>query len=72
MADPKQVAALAKKKSHERTDADWEAIYDAKTLVNAEVVKSDPTREQLARLWAAVLLMEDKTENKALEQIANG
>lgn len=69
--DEKEIAKLAKKKPHDRTEAEWEAIYDAESLARAEQIKADPDRLAAATTWAKVLLSKEKAETVAMEKVAN-
>ncbi len=66
-----QVKKLAKKKPHERTEAEWDAIWDAQSLARAEQIKADASRLSKAQLWAAVLLEEEKAETDAMAKVSN-
>ena len=55
---------------HNRTDKDWEAIWDAQTLANAEIIKGDETRLKAATKWAAKLVEEEKAEAAAMSKVA--
>ena len=59
------------KSKHNRTDKDWEAIWDAETLARAELIKGNPTRLKAATKWAKVLAEEEKEETKAMQNVAN-
>ena len=58
-------------KKHNRTDADWEAIWDAETLARAEVIKADSTRLAAAQKWAKKLVEEEKAEATAMQTVAD-
>ena len=66
-----QIKKLADKKPHERTDEEYDAIWDAQTLARAEEIKTDTERFNKAVLWANVLLIEEKEETEALRKVAN-
>lgn len=57
---------------HKRTEKDWDAIYDAQTLANAEIIKGNPSRLKSAKGWAAKLAKEEGAQKAALEKIAEG
>lgn len=59
------------KKVHNRTDKDWEAIWDAETLARAELIKGDETRLAAAQKWAKELAEEEKAETAAMQKVAN-
>lgn len=58
-------------KKHNRTEKDWDAIWDAETLARAEVIKSDPTRMKAAIAWAKKLVEEEEAEADAMGAVAN-
>lgn len=68
--DQSTITKLANKKPHERTEEDWDAVYDAQSLARAEEIKMDEARYERAQLWAAVLLEQEKREAKAMEKVA--
>lgn len=72
MADNAKVAKLAKKQPHERTEQEWQSIWDARTLADVEVIKADEKRLANAQLWAAVLLIEEREETSAMQKVSNG
>lgn len=58
------------KKPENRDNADWDAISDARSLVQAEMIKADETRYKNAIAWAKLLLEnEEKSEIKAFESL---
>lgn len=67
-----QIRKLANKDPHQLTEKEWNAKYDAQTLANAELIKSDATRYATAKAWASVLLIQENKENDALKTVANG
>lgn len=71
MQDQKKVAKLAKKKEHQRTEEDWNAIWDARQLATAEQIKNDPDRYAKAQLWAAVLVSEENEQAEAMQTVAD-
>lgn len=58
-------------KVHNRTEKDWEAIWDAETLARAELIKSTPARLKAATAWAKKLVDEEKAEAEAMQTVAN-
>lgn len=56
---------------HNRTEEEWAAIWDARQLADAEVIKADPDRLAKAIEWAAKLLEEEKQETEAMQTVAN-
>lgn len=54
-----------------RSDEDWSAIYDAETLMRAEVIKVDSTRLKNAVAWAKELSKEEQVEASAMKTVAN-
>jgi len=58
------------KKMHQRTEADWEAIWDAQTLASAEVIKGDAERLKAAKAWAKKLVEEETAEAEAMKKVA--
>lgn len=69
--DENKVKKLAAIKDHNRTDEQWQAIYDARTLANAKVIEGDTDRYNLAKLWAGVILLDEKEETDALQKVAD-
>lgn len=67
--DPKKVEAFKKVKPENRTEEQWNAIYDANTLSRAYAVMKDPTRLEAARVAAVILLEEEKDINNGFESI---
>jgi len=59
------------KKPQNRTDADWEAIWDAGALSQAELIKGDAARFKAAKEWAALLVKEEKEEAAAMQKVAD-
>lgn len=58
-------------KKHNRTEKDWDAIWDAETLARAEVIKGDATRMKAAIAWAKKLKDEEEAEADAMGAVAN-
>ena len=58
-------------KKHNRTEKDWDAIWDAETLARAEVIKSDAARMKAAIAWAKKLKDEEEAEADAMGAVAN-
>lgn len=58
-------------KKHNRTDKDWDAIWDAETLARAEIIKGDADRLKAATAWAKKLVEEEKAEADAMGKVAN-
>lgn len=48
----------------------WEAEEDARTLINAEMLKRDPVKYAKATKAAKRLLVKEKAEFKAMQKIA--
>lgn len=57
-------------KKHNRTEKDWDAIWDAETLARAEVIKSDTTRMKAAIAWAKKLVEEEEAEADAMGRVS--
>lgn len=57
-------------KKHNRTDKDWDAIYDAETLARAEMIKGDANRLKSAIAWAKKLKDEEANEADAMAKVA--
>lgn len=70
--DKKAVDALRKKKEHQRTEEDWQALSDARTLIYAEEIKADESRLASAQVAAAVLLEEQALKDDILNRVVNG
>lgn len=70
--DEKEIARLAKIKPENRTEAHWQAIYDARSLMEANIINKDEARLKNAKLWAGVLLQEETDQTEALKEVANG
>lgn len=54
-----------------KSDADWEAESDARTITEAEVIKADQGRFTRAQAKAKIMLEEKQIEAKALKKLAN-
>ena len=63
--------SLKKKKYHQRTEEDWQAIHDANTVAAAEKIKADAARMKQAKRWAAVLVEEENEDFEAMRKIAD-
>ena len=66
-ANPK----LKRKTPEQRTDADWRAINDARSLSYAQMIQDDPARLKAAIQWAAVLAEEESDEAQAMQKVSN-
>lgn len=53
-------------------EKDWQAESDARTLVEAEVIRSDPERLKAAQEKAKKMADEKKRESEAMSRLANG
>jgi hypothetical protein len=49
-----------------KTDKEWQAYYDAKTLIDAVAIKNDVTRKDAAKVQMSIILEE---ETKDLDKI---
>lgn len=54
------------------TDEEWRARDDARTLAEAELIKSDSERMNVAQEAALKMADENKEEKEAMEGIAQG
>lgn len=68
---PKEVKNLLNKKDHTRTDEDWDAIYDARSLARYQELINDPSRLKKAKLWAQVLAIREQKEADAMKKAAS-
>ena len=53
-----------------KTDAEWQAESDARTLTEAELIKSDPVRHPKAQNAARILLEQKQKEIEDLKKIS--
>lgn len=53
-------------------EKEWRAESDARTLVEADVIKSDPERLKAAQEKAKKMVEEKKRESEAMDRVANG
>ena len=53
-----------------RTDKEYEARWDAETLVNAERIKADPARLSTAQSAAKAMAAQQDEKQKALRKVA--
>ena len=53
-----------------KTEAQWQAEYDADTLARAEMIKSDPKRLAAASKAAAAKVEKEKKEAAAMAKVA--
>ena len=53
------------------TDADYQAMNDARSLMYGEVIRADPERLKKAVEWAKKLAKEENAEAEAMVKIAN-
>ena len=53
-------------------EKEWQAESDARTLVEADVIKSDPERLKAAQEKAKKMVEEKKRESEAMDRVANG
>lgn len=53
-------------------ESDYQAKYDAQTLAQANVIRSDPSRLSAAQSIASKLAEEKKTDAKAMQSVAKG
>lgn len=67
--DEKKVAAFRKVKYENRTEEQWNAIYDANQLAAAYVIMRDPERLEKARVAAVILLEEQSEKDNGYEQV---
>lgn len=54
------------------SDREWQARDDAHTLVQSEVIKSDPARLQAAKVQAKTMAEEKAKEKQAMDKVAKG
>lgn len=54
----------------QRNEKEWQAYYDAKTLIEAKIIKGDKTRFNVAKTEAKKVIDEKKVETEAWEQLA--
>ncbi len=54
-----------------KSEADWEAESDARTIIEADVIKADPQRFSKAQARAKIMLEEAEAKAKALKKLAN-
>ena len=66
-----EIKKLATIKSHQRSEEDWEGIYDAQSLAKAELIKDDETRYRRAILWAQVLASKEQEEFEAMKKVSS-
>jgi len=51
-----------------KTDKEWQAYYDAKTLINAEEIKSDVSRKDAAKDQMNSILEEELSDVSAVKK----
>jgi len=51
-----------------KTDKEWQAYYDAKTLINAEEIKSDVSRKDAAKNQMNSILEEELSDVSAVKK----
>ena len=66
------IEAKRKKKPEQRTDKDWQGIWDARSLADAQTIQADPARLKEAQEWAAVLVEEEQQEAESMKTVAGG
>ncbi len=54
-----------------KSDEDWQADCDARTITEAEAIKADEPRLKRAQTAAKRMLEEEEAKRKALEKLAN-
>jgi len=54
----------------DKTEAEWEAEFDAQSLMRAEVIKADSARHKRALKAAKRILKEKQAEDAAMEKVA--